>query len=169
MAAVLVRQAGRASAIHCDRAYDDALPGRVRDNRYELNCDNVCQHVRRARRDGLRWGSADQMFVNCVKALLGLGGGGREEAITSAHAVMPLCGVHYTAAFFIDFAIIMTGMTLNLACACRSRRFLLALCAVRVVVCSRQSRHEMVLVNVLDGSPWVCMGIYRRRVGDSGK
>ena len=109
----------------------------------------------RGERDSLRVGPADQMFINCVKALLGLGGGGREEAITSAHAVMPLCGVHYTAAFFIEFAIIMTGMTLNLACACRSRRFLLALCAVRVVVCRMQSRHEMALVNVLDGCVWV--------------
>jgi hypothetical protein len=108
------------------------------------------------------------MFINCVKALLGLGGGGRVEAITSAHAVMPLCGVHYTTAafFFTQFAIVMTGMTLNLACACRSRRFLLALCAVRVVVCSMQSRDGHGVSECLG---WVCMGIYRRRVGDSGK
>jgi hypothetical protein len=68
-----------------------------------------------------------------------MGGGGRVEAITSAHAVPTT--LHQ---LFRVFAIIMTAMTFHFACACRSGPFGLALCAVRVVVCRRWSRDDMV-------------------------
>jgi hypothetical protein len=79
----------------------------VRDNRYELNSDNVCQQVRHARRDTWFEGGACGSDVHgSCQGFARVGRrrtGTRLEAITSAHAVLPLCGAHHTALFFIAF------------------------------------------------------------------
>ena len=109
------------------------------------------------------------MFINCVKALLGLGGGGRVEAITSAHAVMPLCGVHYTVCCILFHSIRNNYDGHDVESRVRMPLSTLSIGIVRRADCGMQ--------HAVTGRPWfsseclgwVCMGIYRRRVGNSGK